>query len=112
LGLLYPASTLAVGRGHFGRVVRIEAHHDDVEIIAQRVRHAVDPLLKALEHQRADQRAVVIDERQHHGLAGLEVLAQLDGLARPVDDRRRQRNLLAQPGDQIDTLELGRSSLG
>ncbi len=90
--------------GHRRRLAGIEAHEDDVELLAGSERHAFERPDQPVQHLRAEHRALVIHEReQHRPLA--EVLAERDLLARLVGERQVERDLLVQLLIDADVLE-------
>ena len=75
------------------RVVRVEADGDDLEILARIQRHHAERARQAVDHLRAQHRAVVVREHHHHRLAA-EVVAETHGRARLVAERRVERHAL------------------
>src|SRR5579859_1724814 len=75
---------------------RVNADGEDVEILADRERNLLEAAIKAVKHLGAQHRAAVIDERENHGLASDEILAQLNGLAMLVTKGEAERNGLIQ----------------
>ena len=78
------------------RFARIEADRDHIVILARRERQDFGRPHHAIQDLRAQHRAVVIDQRQHHGTLA-EVLAQLHRIAVFVPERRVERQLRIQP---------------
>ena len=86
------------------RLARIEAHRDDVELLADReVQHA-DGAHQSVEDLRAQHRALVVGQHQNHRTTA-EVVAQRDLASLLVVELQRQRQRLVQLLVETDVLQ-------
>ena len=90
-----------------GRVARVEADQDDVELLAGRERQHLERRRDAVQHLRAQHRALVVHERQHDRPLP-EVIAERHVAARLVLEPHVERQSIAQPLFERHVLELRR----
>ena len=83
---------------------RIDAHGDDVVIFADVQRDVAQAGFHTAQHLRAQHRAAVIHQREHHGLLA-EVLAEGHGVAVLITEREVERNRLIELLVDADFLE-------
>src|SRR5439155_181625 len=84
---------------------RVEAHGEEVVIAAEAPIDAPRGLHDAVQHQGAEHRALVIDEREQDGAAAMEEVAELHRAAVLVLEREVERDTLAEPLDDVHALE-------
>src|SRR5205085_2843509 len=87
-----------------GRLTRIEADGDDLEIAAWFERQHGERTGQAVEHLRAEHRAVVVHEREDDR-SSAEIIGEVYGSAVRVDKRQVQRNRLVQSLIESDLAE-------
>src|ERR1700694_3156274 len=102
---------LLLGRRVRRTVPRVEAHRDDLELLARVEGESAQRGKQAVQHLRAEHRAVVVRERENHGPAA-EVLAEPDGPALLVLENQVERNLRGKPLLDPDVLQHRRPDAG
>ena len=117
-GGLRPAVLRDVGlllvRGEAEVVLRVDAHDHDVEVLARVERQRLQRPRQAVQDLRAEHRALVIREGEHHG-ARAEELAELHVAAVLVPERQVERQLLPDflvDADLAEHARLRRHRLG
>src|SRR5262245_15596568 len=85
----------ALRRRELGRLARIDAHHEHVEVLAGREVDRSQRLDQALEHEPSQHRALVVDEGEHDR-ALAEALAEREPVSLVVYEARVERDLRAE----------------
>src|SRR5262245_19178849 len=121
--LVAPQVGRLLGGGQLRRLLRLEAHRDDLELLAHVEAQHRERAGEAVERERAQHRALVVHQRQHHrplaevvaephAAAGLvlqrdverdlvrQLLLERDLVQRRRRPRHRQRRRHAAPGEQ------------
>ena len=99
-----------LGRGDLGRLLRIEAHRDDIEFVADIKLHHPHRAGEPGESFAAEHGAVVVDEVQDQRLFA-EVFAQFDAAPGLVDEREIGRHLPVKMLLDADVLQIRRSDV-
>jgi hypothetical protein len=107
-----PQIVLLLFTGELGALAGIDAHRDDLELIAGDPIHLFEHTDHAVEHERAQHRTLVVDEREQHGALGVEVVGQRDPLSRVVGEFQLQRDLGVQVLGHPDLFEILGKRLG
>jgi hypothetical protein len=88
------AASAGVSRG-------VEAHRQDLELLARHERQHLERARQAVQAERAQHRAVVVDEAQHDGLLA-EVVGELHAAAGLVGEAEIERDAPAEPLVEAD----------
>ncbi len=91
-------------RRHLGRLARVEADGEDVELGSDAHAQRAQAAHEAVRRHPAEHRAVEVDEGEDDGLLP-EVVAQVDGLARLVAEREVERHQVADLLVEADVLQ-------
>ena len=86
-------------RGARGRIRRIEADGDDLEIAAGLQREHIQRARQAADHERAEHRAAVVREDEHDG-ASAEIIGKLHRRASLVAEED-VAVAVGSPGDEV-----------
>ncbi len=96
-------------RGALDRVARIEADDDDPVLVTSGPGSFFISSERAVDHQRAEHRALVVGEHQQHGALAVEVLPDGDGAAVLIAEGNVARELGAVAILDVDPVELRRN---
>jgi hypothetical protein len=86
----------------------VEADDEGEEVLPESVGDGVETVLQALEGERADHGAIVIDEGKNDGLALIEVTGERDPVAAAVGELKVEGDLAAGLLLEVEAGELRR----